>query len=209
MIGTARPKTPPPGDRVLERRELAAIWQAADDDNFGRIVKLLMLLGQRRTEVGGMAGANSTLSTALGRSRRVRKTIAPIHCRCRRSLRRLSQACPHGRPRYLIRRPCRQRPHRLGTPQSRTRCTAGRYSSPWTSHDLRRSARRAWATSDCAARGRTNFKPSEWPRAGVAGIYNRSTTSTKPAWLWGCGTTNPRPDRRRRAQGRFVHERVL
>ena len=44
VIGTARPKTPPPRDRVLSDAELAAIWQAAGDDNFGRIVKLLMLL---------------------------------------------------------------------------------------------------------------------------------------------------------------------
>ena len=55
-------------DRVLSDPELTAIWRAAGDDNFGRIVKLLMLLGQRRTEVGGIAGANSTLSAALGRS---------------------------------------------------------------------------------------------------------------------------------------------
>jgi integrase len=39
---------------VLSDVELAAIWQAAGDDNFGRIVKLLMLLAQRRTEVGGI-----------------------------------------------------------------------------------------------------------------------------------------------------------
>jgi integrase len=30
------------------------VWRAAGDDDFGRIVKLLALTGQRRTEVGGM-----------------------------------------------------------------------------------------------------------------------------------------------------------
>ena len=55
VVGTARPKTPPARDRVLSDPELAAVWTAADDDAFGRVVKLLMLLGQRRTEVGGMA----------------------------------------------------------------------------------------------------------------------------------------------------------
>ena len=53
IIGTARPRMPP-RDRVLSDIELAAIWRAAGDDNFGRIVKLLMLLAQRRTEVGGI-----------------------------------------------------------------------------------------------------------------------------------------------------------
>jgi integrase len=30
------------------------VWSAAGDDDFGRVVRLLVLLGQRRTEVGGM-----------------------------------------------------------------------------------------------------------------------------------------------------------
>jgi integrase len=41
-------------DRVLSNSELAAIWGACDDDDFGRIVRLLMLTAQRRTEVGGL-----------------------------------------------------------------------------------------------------------------------------------------------------------
>ena len=34
--------------------ELAAIWQALPDSDYGRIVKLLMLTGQRRDEIGGL-----------------------------------------------------------------------------------------------------------------------------------------------------------
>ena len=41
-------------DRVLSDVELAAIWKACEDDAFGRIVRLLMLTAQRRTEVGGL-----------------------------------------------------------------------------------------------------------------------------------------------------------
>jgi integrase len=54
VVGTAPPKAPLPRDRVLDDRELAAVWSAAGDDDFGRVVRLLILLGQRRTEVGGM-----------------------------------------------------------------------------------------------------------------------------------------------------------
>jgi integrase len=43
-----------PRGRTLSRAELMAIWGACREDDFGRIVKLLMLTGQRRTEVGGM-----------------------------------------------------------------------------------------------------------------------------------------------------------
>jgi integrase len=52
VIGTNRPKTSSSRNRVLSDQELVAIWIAAGDDDFGRIVRLLILLGQRRTEVG-------------------------------------------------------------------------------------------------------------------------------------------------------------
>jgi integrase len=39
---------------VLTDAELAAIWKAAPDDDYGRIVKLLMLTGQRRDEIGAL-----------------------------------------------------------------------------------------------------------------------------------------------------------
>jgi integrase len=39
---------------VLTDTELAAIWRAATDDDYGRIVRLLMLTGQRRDEIGAL-----------------------------------------------------------------------------------------------------------------------------------------------------------
>jgi integrase len=42
-------------DRVLSDDELKAIWTACADDDHGKIVRLLMLTGQRRDEVGGIA----------------------------------------------------------------------------------------------------------------------------------------------------------
>ncbi|MBN4097037.1 site-specific integrase [Methylobacterium sp. OT2] len=40
--------------RVLTAGEISEIWRACRDDDHGRIVKLLLLTGQRRNEVGGM-----------------------------------------------------------------------------------------------------------------------------------------------------------
>jgi integrase len=54
VIGTIRPQGPKPRERVLEDSELAAIWNVCGDDDYGRIVRLLILLGWRRQEVGGM-----------------------------------------------------------------------------------------------------------------------------------------------------------
>lgn len=41
-------------DRRLTGEELAAIWNALPDGDYGSIVKLLMLTGQRREEIGGL-----------------------------------------------------------------------------------------------------------------------------------------------------------
>jgi integrase len=41
-------------ERVLSDSELAAIWNSAPDNDYGRIVRLLMLTGQRRHEIGGL-----------------------------------------------------------------------------------------------------------------------------------------------------------
>jgi integrase len=43
-----------PRERVLSDRELAVIWRACEDDDFGRIVRLLILTGCRREEIGGL-----------------------------------------------------------------------------------------------------------------------------------------------------------
>jgi integrase len=54
VIGTPQPSRSEPRARVLSDEELIAIWCACQDDDYGRIIKLLILLGARRQEVGGM-----------------------------------------------------------------------------------------------------------------------------------------------------------
>ena len=52
---TARPVEPKARERVLSPDELRAIWQAAEGPgDFNAIVRLLLLTGQRREEVGAM-----------------------------------------------------------------------------------------------------------------------------------------------------------
>jgi integrase len=41
-------------DRVLTDRELVTIWRALPDSDYGRIVRLLILTGQRREEIGAL-----------------------------------------------------------------------------------------------------------------------------------------------------------
>jgi integrase len=47
-------KGKPPRDRKLSDAELAAVWRACGEDDFGRIVRLLILTGARRNEIGAV-----------------------------------------------------------------------------------------------------------------------------------------------------------
>jgi integrase len=52
--GSHRPDDPKPRERVLSDAELVAVWKACGDDDFGRIVRLLILTGARRQEISGL-----------------------------------------------------------------------------------------------------------------------------------------------------------
>ena len=55
----------PTRDRVLDDRELKALWDACEDDDFGRIVKLLLMTGCRREEIGRLKWSEINLETGL------------------------------------------------------------------------------------------------------------------------------------------------
>jgi integrase len=56
VIGTAvePPEGYNPGSRTLSVDELAKVWRGCEDDDFGKIVRLMILLGSRRQEIGHM-----------------------------------------------------------------------------------------------------------------------------------------------------------
>jgi integrase len=66
VIGTNDPESGVASrDRTLTDRELAAVWKACDDDDFGRIIKLLALLGCRRQEIGGLRWSEIDFETGV------------------------------------------------------------------------------------------------------------------------------------------------
>jgi integrase len=64
-IGTNRPADSTPRDRVLSDAEIAAIWTEAGDDDYGKIVRLLLLTGARRQEIGGLRWSELDLDKGL------------------------------------------------------------------------------------------------------------------------------------------------
>src|SRR5262249_21754875 len=60
-VGTFKPAENGPRERVLTDPELVAIWNACGDDEHGRIIRLLILTGCRRGEIGDMAWSEINL----------------------------------------------------------------------------------------------------------------------------------------------------
>lgn len=54
-----------PRDRVLSDAEIRAIWNVLPDDDFGRILKLLLLTGARRDEIGGLQWSEIDLKAGV------------------------------------------------------------------------------------------------------------------------------------------------
>jgi len=54
-----------PRDRVLRDDEVHTIWNTCQDDDFGRIVRLLLLTGCRREEIGALKWDEVNLDTGL------------------------------------------------------------------------------------------------------------------------------------------------
>src|SRR5262249_10524183 len=55
VVGTLALEGGQPRERVLDDSELARIWRACGDDDYGRCIKLLILTGCRRQEAGAIA----------------------------------------------------------------------------------------------------------------------------------------------------------
>ena len=61
VIGTNRQADERARERVLSDAELVAIWRTCRDDDYGHIVRLLILTAQRRDEVGAVAKSEITV----------------------------------------------------------------------------------------------------------------------------------------------------
>ena len=80
---TENPDDAPSCDLVLSDVELAAVWSAAGDDNFGKIIRLLILTGCRREEIGGLCWSEidreaGTITLPKERTKNRHEHVLPI-----------------------------------------------------------------------------------------------------------------------------------
>jgi integrase len=165
-------------ERVLTDAELASIWNAAaEDHDYGRIVRLLMLTGQRRDEIGGLRWSEIDMDKNL-------ITLPPI-----RTKNGIEHQIPLSNSALAILNSCfRHRDLVFGLGQngfaawSRHKPELDRVSgvTDWTLHDLRRTA--ATRMADIGVQPHVIeavLNHVSGHKAGVAGIYNRSTYATE------------------------------
>jgi len=186
VLGTNRPAQPGSRERVLTETELSAIWWASGEDDYGRIVRLLLLTAQRRDEVGSMQWAEldtiSGLWTLPGaRTKNHREHLLPLVPAA------LALLPPRREGRDFLFGDGPRRsgdPHRGFSGWSKSKAALderiaealGEPLPHWTVHDLRRSASTVMAD-------RLGVLPHiveailnhvSGHRAGVAGVYNRA-----------------------------------
>jgi integrase len=178
LIGIKRLEPEKKRDRVLSEDELRAIWNTADSGtDYRLIVRLLILLGQRRDEVAGMRWSELDLERGVWRLPAARtKNNRPHEV----PLPRQAVELLAGRSR----RPDRDLLFGSGSgpfsawTQGKARLDAAVNLPAWVIHDIRRSAVTHMAEIGIAPHViEAIVNHISGHKAGVAGVYNRAQYS--------------------------------
>lgn len=181
VIGTNKSIDEASRDRVLSDHELAAIWKACSEDDYGRILRLLALTGQRREEVAAIAdseinGVLWTLSAARTKNGREHEVPLSDHAL------KIIESIPRRDERDLLFGAGAGPFSGFSKAKAAMDARLGSKVAPWRLHDLRRTAATGMA--------RLGVQPHvieavlnhiSGHKAGVAGIYNRATYRTEKA----------------------------
>jgi integrase len=163
----------PSREHVVSDRDLGVIWQACADDEFGRIIKLLVLTGCRRDEIGALKWNEIDFDTGVltipgERTKNGRTLSLPLPAVALDILRAVERRDGHvhlfGREGFTS--------WSVATKQLHARMAAsGASLEPWRIHDLRRTMR--------TGLGRIGVRPDvaemciNHVRSGMIAVYDR------------------------------------
>jgi integrase len=171
VTGTAKADAGRSRDRVLTHEELRKLWHALGDGRYADVVRLLLLTGQRRTEIGGLIWSEVDFDRKLivlapDRTKNSRHHEVPLSSQALTILQRQPK-----RTEFVFSK-------HMGWAAAKARLDARLQIAPWRLHDLRRT---------CATQmGELGILPHvveqalnhvSGAKAGVAGVYNRSKMS--------------------------------
>jgi integrase len=192
VTGTGRAMERGPRTRVLGDGELAAIWRALPGNDYGRVVKVLLLTGQRRDEIGRLRWSEVSLGEAVivlppERTKNGHENIIPLSAPVLDILRSQPRVhdCVFGRTSAGFTGYSKSKKEL----DQRIAAARGAPIAPWVLHDLRR-------TFSTRLHGDLGVAPhivealinhTSGHRSGVAGVYNRALytvpkTQAMAAW---------------------------
>jgi integrase len=169
-----------PRERVLSDLELAAIWKACGDDQYGKIVRLLICLSARRQEIGGIAwselhdldGPQPTWTLPASRAKNGRALVLPLSSTALDIIRSVPRLVNRDQL-FGVRLVSGFSAWDQGKKALDQRL--GDQVAEWRLHDLRRSAATKMADIGIAPHVIEQIlNHQSGHKSGVAGIYNKS-----------------------------------
>jgi integrase len=141
VAGTNKQEEAGPRERSLSDAEAAAVWLAAPENDYGRIVRLILLTGCRRDEIGSLQWPEidlkeKTITLPGDRTKNKQAHVVPLSDSAITILKKIPQRANRdfvfgsGRKGYS------------GWSKSKREIdTTAKPKKPWTLHDLRRTVR--------------------------------------------------------------------
>jgi integrase len=180
--GSHRPDDPAPREHTPTGPELAAIWNACDGaGDFDKIIRLLILLGSRRAEVGGMCWSELDLNAGTW-------TLPGLRSKNHRGY---TVMLPPAALAIIESVPRTSRDNLFGdrassgfTPWGKAKGALdrrlGQTVRPWNIHDLRRGIATGMADDLGIEPHHIEAVLNHWSgsRSGIAQVYNRATYTT-------------------------------
>ena len=143
LVGMKLPTKETPRERALTNNELRALWAASDADGypFGDCMKLLILSGQRRTEVAALRWSELDLDKRLwtlpsARAKNGKQHTVPITDSMLNVLRRVPRYLSSD---YVFTTTGKTPISGFGRVKDRMDKALPKGTAPWTIHDLRRT----------------------------------------------------------------------
>ena len=172
VIGTNRPETNGARSRVLSDAELARVWNACDGGSeHSAVVKLLILTGCRRAEIGDLCWAwfsPDTFTIPVEHSKNGRAHTLPVLP----AMRSILDTVPHMANRDQL---FGERSHGFTRWHCKSELDERSGVANWTLHDLRRTV--ATRMADLGVQPHiveAVLNHQSGHKGGIAGVYNRS-----------------------------------
>jgi integrase len=161
-------------ERVLTASELKAVWHAAGDNEYGTIVRLLILTGQRRDEIGGLQRdeiGDDAIVLPATRTKNGHVHTVPLSDATKMVLGKIPSRGP-----FVFGRGGRRAFSGYSATKVQLDNRLGGAIQSWRLHDIRRTV--ATGMADIGIQPHiieAVLNHMSGHKAGVAGIYNRST----------------------------------